>query len=229
MERLDKILASRGVGTRTEVRGAVKRKRVTVDGEVVRDFGLKVDPAADIRFDGEPVLPMPLLVAYHKPTGILSSIGDAHGRANLEAALPPAWRGHLHPVGRLDADTSGLLLFSQDGKLTQRLLHPRRGVERAYVAQVEGVGDAELIERLAAGVSTAEGTFTANVTRLDGDVVHLTVTEGKHRMVRRMLANAGYPVVALHRVRYGAVELGDLPEGESREATPDELAWVQAL
>ncbi len=227
MERLDKILAGRGLGTRHEVRALVKRRLVTVDGEVVRDFGLKVDPAADIRFQGDPVAAIPVLVLFHKPSGVVSTMDDDWGRTSLVGALPERWEGRLHPVGRLDADTTGLLLFSADGQITQRLLHPRRGIEREYRATVEGAPDPSLVDRLAAGIETAEGLACARVTHIEADEVRLVVTEGKHRMVRRMLANAGHPVLALHRVRYGEVHLGALPEGEVREATPEELAWAR--
>lgn len=131
----------------------------------------------------------------------------------------------LHPVGRLDAETTGLLLFSRDGQLTQRLLHPRRGVPRRYVAGVETLPP-DLHERLTTGVGTSDGTFTAEDICISDHDVTLTVREGKHRMVRRMLANAGAPVLTLHRVSYGAVQLAPLAEGEARALTPAE---VQAL
>ena len=170
------------------------------------------------------------------------------GRPNLEDTLPPRLAKLFHPVGRLDADTTGLLLFSIDGQLTQRLLHPSGNVQREYLATVELEGEgeggkgtfdeAQLREKLKQGVETADGTYPAELlgvseaTRKEQDekekdeeegegkntngllVLRVGVAEGKHRMVRRLLANAGYPVVGLHRVRYGRVELGSLVEGE---------------
>ncbi|MCA9547636.1 MAG: rRNA pseudouridine synthase, partial [Myxococcales bacterium] len=123
----------------------------------------------------------------------------------------------------------GLLLFSRDGTLTQRLLHPRRAVPRTYRATVVGRPDEGLVAALTAGVETAAGTFTAVVERLEGDTVELTVTEGKHRMVRRMLNNAGFPVKTLQRLRYGAVELGDLAEGEVAAVEDEAAEWALSL
>lgn len=228
--RLDKLLVERGVGSRKEVRKLVKRGLVEVNGAVNRHYDGHIEPDAAITIDGVSFDPLPLVVAWHKPVGIVSTTADTHGRADLSDVLPGAWAGKLHPVGRLDAETSGLLLFSQDGKITQWLLHPKRGVERTYVAVVEGEPDAPaLTARMSSGVETAEGTFTARVEHCEGAVVRLTVTEGKHRMVRRMLANAGHPVLELTRVRYGGFELGPLMPGESRPATDDELAWLREI
>lgn len=148
----------------------------------------------------------------------------------------------MHPVGRLDADTSGLILFSSDGVLTQRLLHPRHEVEKEYVATVEIEGSAENIDedllrsKLLKGVETSEGIHTASLLRVvdseygDGlfDLT-LTVKEGKHRMVRRMLANCGFPVVELKRERHGEILLADLDEGEFRGMQDNELDWIQSL
>ena len=128
-------------------------------------------------------------------------------------------------MGRLDAETTGLLLFSRLGGLTQWLLHPK-AVKRRYERGSKGTS--QLIQRLAKGVETSLGTFSADVESVDGDLVRLGVREGKHRMVRRILANSGHPVVHLHRISYGAFELGDLDEGSTRPAHPDELSWLES-
>jgi 23S rRNA pseudouridine2605 synthase len=200
------------------------------------------------------------------------------GRPNLEDALPARYAKSFHPVGRLDADTTGLLLFSAEGQLTQRLLHPSSNVQREYLATVESktekegesgedseqitttINEAELRAKLAAGVATADGTYEGDLVGIEKEkeekeggggglvgiekekeekegggggrpVVRLCVAEGKHRMVRRMLANAGYPVAELHRVRYGKVELGDLEEGQVKEIDEEseEGKWARAL
>lgn len=226
--RLDKLLVARGVCSRKDARRLCKRGQVTVDGAVVKDFSAKVDEAADLRLDGVPVLPLPLLYKWHKPEGVLTSMGDPMGRLSLAEAGPELPPGY-HPVGRLDADTTGLLLFSRDGTLTQRLLHPRRAVPRTYLAEVEGLPDEALVAALTAGVETAAGTFTAQVARIEGALVELTVTEGKHRMVRRMLNNAGFPVAHLQRLRYGAVELADLGVGEAAPVEGEAAAWAVSL
>lgn len=227
--RLDRLVADRTGAGRTGARRLIRRGRVTVDGAVVRDPTAHVAPESAVAVDGEALEAAPPVLVHHKPEGVVSTLADPWGRPSLAGALPEAWRGRYHPVGRLDADTTGLLLFSADGAITQRLLHPRRAVERAYVATVEGAPGPGLAETLARGVATAEGTFTARVEQIDGPHVHLVVTEGKHRMVRRMLANAGHPVVALRRVRFGAFALGDLPPGETRPPTAEERAWLEAM
>jgi 23S rRNA pseudouridine2605 synthase len=227
--RIDRLVAERtGLG-RARAAKLVRWGRVSVGGELVKDPGAKIDEEVTIVVDEQPYEAPPLMLVYHKPVGVLSTLADPWGREGLDAALPEEWRTRFHPVGRLDAETGGLLLFSADGALTQRILHPRRAVEREYVATVEGEPGPALTARLAEGVETEEGTFTARVVTIEGQDVRLVVTEGKHRMVRRMLANAGHPVTALRRERFGAFTLGELPEGETRAATAAEIEWLQAL
>ena len=157
-----------------------------------------------------------------------STVGDPRGRPSLTTVAGDLLHAGLHPVGRLDAETDGLLLFARDGAVTQHLLHPKRGIPRVYVATVSPPPESALLTaRLAAGVATSEGTFVAELRGCDGDRVTLAVTEGRHRMVRRMLANAGHPVTALRRIAFGAFELGDLPPGAWREPTNAECRWLE--
>jgi 23S rRNA pseudouridine2605 synthase len=227
--RLDRRLVELGLGSRSEVTLLARRGRVTVDGDVVRDGATHVGPAAVISVDGVEVDDPPTLVAWHKPVGVLSTLGDPWGRAHLGTAVPTEAGTGWHPVGRLDLDTSGLLLLSRDGALTQHLLHPRRAIEREYLATVEPAPGPDLAARLAAGVETAAGTFPAELRAVDGAVIRLVVREGKHRMVRRILANVGHPVVALHRVRYGVVTVDGLAEGEVRPVSDEDVAKLRAL
>jgi 23S rRNA pseudouridine2605 synthase len=227
--RLDRRLVEAGFGSRKEVGRLVKQRRVTVDGTVATSPEMKVLPEAALEVDGERVVAIPVAIAYHKPVGVLVTMDDPWGRATVATLLGDALAGALHPVGRLDQDSSGVLLFSSDGQLTQRLLHPKRAVEKEYLATVEGVIPPNLEALLAAGVETEEGIHTARLVSAEGSTVRLVVTEGKHRMVRRMLANLGLPVTALVRLRFGPVSLGDLPEGEIRELGDEELAWLDAL
>lgn len=227
--RLDKLLVDRGVGARTRVRQLVRKGAVTVQGVLVRDPGLAVDPDAVVTVGGRTVARPPDLAVLHKPAGVHSTVGDPMGRANLADVAEELLEMGLHPVGRLDHDSTGLLPFVRDGAITQRLLHPRHEVEKEYVATVENPVPAGLGAILAAGVRTGDGVHVAQLVGVDGQQVRLIVREGKHRMVRRMLNNVGLPVVALHRVRFGALELGDLPAGEWRPGTTDELAWCVAL
>lgn len=169
---------------------------------------------------------IPRVALLHKPLGVHSTVGDPYGRPNLATAARDLIAMGLHPVGRLDAETDGLLLFSSEGALTQHLLHPKRAIPRTYLAATDPPPSESLPERLAAGIRTAEGTFRAEVLAIEGDTVTLTVREGKHRMVRRMLANAGHPVIALRRLRFGPFVLGDLAAGAWRPATEEELAGL---
>lgn len=224
---LDRVVADRTGWSRREAGQAIRRGRVTCDGDALTDPRARVDTGVTLQLDGETLVPPPSVAVYHKPPGVHCTVGDPRGRRNLESEVADllAWR--LHPVGRLDADTSGLLVFARDGAVTQHLLHPKRAVPRRYQARVDPPPVEELPGVLAAGVATAAGVFTAEDVRLDGDVVSLTVREGKHRMVRRMLANAGHPVVGLQRRAFGPFTLGDLPPGAWREAFDPELAWLR--
>ncbi len=243
--RLDRLIVERGWCGRREAQRLIRRGHVQVDGVEVTSIDAKALPEARVEIDGAPCEAPPALIAYHKPLHQLSALRDPWGRAGLDYALPERWRALMHPVGRLDADTTGLLLFSSDGALTQRLLHPRRAVERAYVAAVAALPD-DLAALLAAGVETALGVFTGRVEGRSLEVsaplaaslepaapppageVRVAVTEGKHRMVRRMLHNAGASVLALHRVRFGGVELGDLEVGAWRALSAEEVAALRA-
>jgi 23S rRNA pseudouridine2605 synthase len=264
--RLERIISNRGVASRNDVAKLLKQGRVTVDGEVVRKGAARYP--VNIRglcVDDEPVDPLPLLAAFHKPVGVHSTMGDPRNRDNLaDLCLEYPFLKSLHPVGRLDADTSGLLLFSSDGQLTQTLLHPSTGIQREYEAVVVGQVDHESLKaKLTAGVETTEGTFTAEL--VDGTIVYeeevraifdmegrlvpkgrqteststvkgtrasrvrLTVTEGKYRMVRRVLHNAGHSVIHLHRTRYGGMDLGGLEKGGVRVCSVDEEQWAGHL
>ena len=228
-QRLDKLICDRSVYSRKDARTLVRRGKVLLDGEVLSKVEQRIDPQAALMVDGELLVAPPLLLAWHKPEGVVSTTRDPWGRRTLAEALPLAWRARFHAVGRLDLETTGLLLFSADGQLTQWLLHPRRAVPRTYQATVTGTPPPDLAERLAAGVETSLGTFTAQVDDVTGNVVTVTVHEGKHRMVRRLLNNAGAPVEQLHRVAFGPVALGDLEEEALRPLTVAEVAAIRAI
>lgn len=227
--RLDKLLANRGLGSRKEVKALIRRGGVEIAGEVVRDEARKVPQDQALLVRGEPSLAPPLLAILHKPLGVHSTVGDPQGRANLAELAATLLRQGLHPVGRLDHDSEGLLPFSREGALTQRLLHPRHAVRKIYDATVEGAIPADLGDRLAAGVAAADGLCVGELLEVEGQRVRLAVTEGRHRMVRRMLANLGLPVARLIRIAFGELALGELPPGEIRAATEAELAWARTL
>ena len=232
--RLDKLLADRGAGSRKDVDRLIRKGLVELENpetgsyEVVGKSGgkLKVPWDACPLVDGFDYPPPPLLAAYHKPLGVVSSMKDDKGRPDLASVLPQPWQKALHPVGRLDADTTGLLLFCRDGDLTHRLLHPKYVVEREYVATVEGAVDEELLRgRLAAGVETVEEgepfVVQGELLSVEGQRVRCVFREGKYRMVRRVLANCGHPVVALHRERRAHASPSLSLSRLSRRSVPD--------
>lgn len=226
--RLEKDLARRSGISRKQARTWIRRGHVTVDGAVVRDPAHRVGERVDLTLDGRPLSLPPVAAAFHKPVGVQCTVGDPLGRRSLQEEAAELLTFGLHPVGRLDADSEGLLLFLADGQTTQRLLHPKRGVPKRYEAWVDGRIPDDLAERLDAGVATADGVFRAELNAVEptdgGGMVTLSVTEGKYRMVRRILANVDLPVKRLVRRAFGPVELGELPAGSWRELTGEELA-----
>ena len=218
--RLDKWLAQYGGMSRSEATKSIRRKQVTVTGTMINSTNTRVQEGDIVELDGISVEPLSPLLAFHKPVGLVTTKSDPHGRPCVGDWLPHRY----HIVGRLDLDTHGLLLFSTDGSLTQHLLHPKRAIEREYVAKVEGEPTSQLVEKLANGVETSVGLATAKVLSIEADVVRLVVTEGRNRVVRRMLHNAGHSVLDLQRVRYGTVVLGDLEIGQTRVLTEHEMA-----
>ena len=227
--RIDRYLVEQGIGSRKEVKKLIKSGRVTIDQTVVTDPGTRICIHQVISVDGTTLERRPPLLVWHKPRAIQSTYGDPWGRRSLTDILPPEITKIYHPVGRLDADTTGLLLFSSQGQFTQKLLHPKNEIPRTYVAKTMPAPTQSQLEELALGVTTSVGVFNAmGVHPIDGGVC-LTVCEGKHRMVRRMLANVGCPCTDLHRVRYGPFELKDLEEGSFRPATMDELSAARNL
>jgi 23S rRNA pseudouridine2605 synthase len=224
--RLAKFLARAGVASRRAAEGMVAAGRVTVGGEVVRDPARDVAEGQPVAVDGAAVATVaaPVVFAVNKPPGVVSTARDTHGRPTV-VSLVPAAAGRLYPVGRLDAETTGLILLTNDGELAHRLTHPRFEVPKTYVAQVGGgpVGEAAL-RVLRVGVELDDGrTAPAQVRRVGPDELELTLHEGRKRQVRRMCEAVGHPVRALRRVAFGPLVLGDLPEGGHRRVGAAEL------
>jgi len=224
--RLAKHLAHAGVASRRAAEALVAEGRVTVDGEVVRDPARDVTGAETIALDGETLAAAPkrrAVYALHKPAGVVSTARDTHDRPTVVDLVPVAAR--LYPVGRLDADTTGLILLTDDGDLAHRLTHPRFEVSKTYVARVGGgpVSDRAL-RTLREGVELDDGrTAPAHVRRLRRDVLEVRIHEGRKRQVRRMCEAVGHPVRSLRRVAFGPLTLGDLPEGAHRRLTDAEV------
>jgi len=201
---------------------------VTVNGRVV-SLGDRADPARDVvMVDGKPVhLPAWRTIMLNKSAGLVTSRKDPHATDTVMSLVPPI--PGLHPVGRLDKNTTGLLLLTNDGELTFALTHPRHVVDKTYRAWVRGIPSNDALHRLRQGIPLADGvTAPAQVrrvfTRADRTLVEVTIHEGRKRQVRRMLEAVEAPVISLSRVRLGPLALGDLPEGQWRDLSEDELA-----
>jgi 23S rRNA pseudouridine2605 synthase len=197
---------------------------VTVDGQVVRDPALDVDESSGVALDGRRLEPEPREVyALNKPRGVVSTARDTHGRRTVTELVPSPRR--LYPVGRLDADTTGLILLTNDGDLANTLTHPRFEVEKTYRARVDGgpVREAAL-RALRDGVELEDGrTGPARVRQLEPALLEIVISEGRKRQVRRMCEAVGHRVMALERVAFGPLRLERLPEGEHRRLTPAEV------
>jgi len=231
--RLAKHLAHAGVASRRAAEELIRAGRVTVDGALVTDPARDVSGTERIELDGERVAPAPAVrVVYvlNKPHGVVSTAADTHGRPTVVELVRPPGARRLYPVGRLDADSTGLILLTDDGELAHRLTHPRFEVSKTYRATVGGPALREsALRRLREGVVLDDGrTAPAAVRRLGNHELEITVREGRKRQVRRMCEAIGHPVRELRRVRFGPLELGTLREGASRRLTAKEIAALRA-
>jgi 23S rRNA pseudouridine2605 synthase len=227
--RLAKYLAHAGVASRRAAEEIVRAGRVSVAGETVTDPARDVDDASGVAVDGEPLRAPRERVVYvvHKPAGVVSTAKDTHGRPTV-VELAPAGAGRLYPVGRLDADTTGLILLTNDGDLANRLMHPRYEVPKTYRARVRGRVSDDDLKRLRAGIDLEDGpTAPARARRVDGEI-ELTIHEGRKRQVRRMLEAVGHPVVELRRVAFGPLRLAGLAPGAARRLTAREVEELSA-
>ncbi len=234
--RLQKFLARAGAASRRTCEKFIAAGRVSVNGEVVTEMGVTIDPASDVvkldgvrqKIDGERVV-----IMLNKPAGYLTAMRDARERTVAELVPVDDFKG-LFPIGRLDKDTTGLLLFTTDGELGHALLHPSRNVAKRYVADIRGVLDASDIEALEGGMMLDDGmTAPASCEVLSADTrrsrsrVALTIHEGRKRQVRRMFKTLGHDVVRLHRESFGPLDLGDIPEGAWRVLSEEEIALLE--
>ena len=234
--RLQKVLSQAGVASRRAAEKLIADGRVTVNGKTILTMGVKVDPGKDeVRVDGRRIkgVSQPRYLLLYKPAGYVTTRSDPQRRRTVLDLLTGV-RDYVYPVGRLDYDTEGLLLLTNDGELAARLTHPRHGVARTYEARVAGMPDREAIERLRKGIPLdGHRTLPADVVllnegRRDRDgVLRLTIREGRNRQVRRMCEAVGHPVQHLKRTRFGTLADRRLKPGEWRELAPREVEALQ--
>ena len=233
--RLQKVLAAAGVGSRRACEELIAAGRVVVDGRTVREQGVRIDPAAaEVRVDGLriPTAPGHVVIALNKPRGMLTTMRDDRGRPCV-GDLVADRRERLFHVGRLDADTEGLLLLTNDGDLAHRLAHPSHGVQKTYLARVAGPVPRSLGARLKAGVDLDDGPVRVDRFRVVSStatqaMVEVVLHEGRNHVVRRLLAEVGHPVSTLIRTKVGPIALGDLRPGRQRVLSTDEVGRLYA-
>ncbi len=222
--KLQKVLARAGLASRRVCEDYIEDGRITVNGEVA-EIGRRIDPAVDrVAFDGARVIVETGLVHYllHKPAGVVSTADDPEGRPTVVDLVPPGPR--VYPVGRLDFTTEGLIILTNDGDLTYRLTHPSYGVEKEYLAHVEGRPSRAVLRRLREGVELDDGiTAPARASLVADNLLRLTIHEGRNRQVRRMCEAVGHPVLRLVRTRIGPIVDTRLKAGEWRPLTPEEV------
>ncbi|HCA46655.1 MAG TPA: pseudouridine synthase [Armatimonadetes bacterium] len=230
MERLQKLLARAGLGSRRSCEELIRGGRVSVNGSTVRELGAKASPTDDIRVDGRRVkLPDEhTYLVLNKPPGYVTTRDDPQGRPTVMDLIPAGARDRVYPVGRLDLDSTGLLLLTDDGDLTQRLLHPKHHIPKEYLADVEGVPSETRLRRLRSGIELEDGkTQPAEVMALSQGAgesrLRIIISEGRNRQIRRMCEKIGHPVRRLKRVAVGPIRLGELSLGEVRKLSRGQL------
>ena len=224
--RLNAYLARAGVASRRKADELIKAGRVTVNGEPGQ-LNTFVESRDVVEVDGRRVAKQPpAYLLLHKPAGVVTTAHDPQGRRTVVDLVPREPR--VVPVGRLDADTTGALLLTNDGELAHTLAHPRYGVEKTYVVEVEGEPSDDVIARLASGVELEDGvTAPARARRLRRNAVELTIHEGRNRQVKRMFDAVGHPVTRLHRAAYAGISADELSPGEWRELRSDEVQCLR--
>jgi 23S rRNA pseudouridine2605 synthase len=236
MERLQKVIARAGIASRRKSEELIKEGRVKVNGKVVTELGLKVSPSDrvevnEIQIEKEE----PVYFLLYKPRGVISSVNDEKGRKVVTDFFPHL-KERIYPVGRLDYDTSGLLVLTNDGEFANLLMHPKNEIDKVYVAKIKGIPLKENLRKLERGIRLEDGkTAPARVKLITADnkkqtaIVEITIHEGRNRQVRRMFEAIGHEVVKLKRERYGFLTLNGLRTGDARELTPHEVKQLRAL
>ena len=228
-ERLQRVLASSGIASRRKAEDLIRSGRVSIDGKVVTELGTKVDPLrAKIRVDGKPIQRQSYrYVVMNKPSGFITTTSDERDRRTVMELLPSEPR--LFPVGRLDRDTEGLLLFTNDGDVANRVMHPRYGLTKEYQILTPTKPPEQILSRVRAGIEIDGKRVVPHEFRIvretdEGVLLSVVIHEGMNRIVRRMMDSVGIRVTKLHRVRVGPLSVSGIPRGAHRDLTPGELA-----
>jgi 23S rRNA pseudouridine2605 synthase len=236
-ERLQKVMAAAGVASRRVSEQLIVEGRVSINGEVVTELGRRIDPEVDLlAVDGTAVQldQGKRYVMLNKPRGVVSSMRDEHGRPDLRQ-YAEQYEERLYNVGRLDAETTGLLVLTNDGELAHVLAHPSFGVEKTYIATVRGAVRPQTLRQLERGIELDDGPISADRAKLVGEpsrgrtMVEVTLHSGRNRIVRRMLSEVGHPVVELVRRQFGPLHLGTLGVGRARDLTRVELGSLLTI
>ncbi|WP_066312747.1 23S rRNA pseudouridine(2605) synthase RluB [Bacillus sp. FJAT-29814] len=235
MERLQKIIARAGIASRRKAEELIKQGQVKVNGKVVTELGIKVSPSDKVEVNEIPLeKEVPVYFLLYKPRGVISSVSDEKGRKVVTDYFSGI-KERIFPVGRLDYDTSGLLLLTNDGEFANLLMHPRNEIEKVYVAKIKGIPLRENLKKLERGIRLEDGkTAPAKVKLLSTDkkkqssIVEISIHEGKNRQVRRMFEAIGHEVLKLKRERYAFLTLNGLKAGEARELTVHEVKQLRA-
>ncbi|MED1674093.1 pseudouridine synthase [Pallidibacillus thermolactis] len=236
MERLQKVIAHAGIASRRKAEELILQGKVTVNGEVVKQLGTKVGPNDVVEVNGIKVeKEEPVYFLFYKPKGVVTTVKDDKKRKTVLDFFPEVTE-RIYPVGRLDYDTSGILLMTNDGEFANLLTHPKYEIEKTYIAKVKGIPTREHLKQLQKGVRLDDGlTAPAKAKFLSADkrkntaIIELTIHEGRNRQVRRMFEKIGYPVMKLKRERYAFLDLTGLNAGEWRPLTPHEVKQLIVL
>jgi 23S rRNA pseudouridine2605 synthase len=236
MDRLQKVIARAGIASRRKSEELIKEGKVKVNGKVVTELGIKVSSSDKVEVNEIPIdREEPVYFLLYKPRSVISSVSDDKGR-KVVTDFFSEFKERIYPVGRLDYDTSGLLLLTNDGDFANLLMHPRNEIEKVYVAKLKGIPLKENIRKLEKGIRLEDGkTAPAKVKMLSMDkkkqtsIVEIIIHEGRNRQVKRMFEAVGHEVIKLKRERYGFLTLNGLTAGEARELTPHEVKQLRAL
>ncbi|MFD1707100.1 pseudouridine synthase [Siminovitchia sediminis] len=236
MERLQKVIAQAGIASRRQAEKLIVQGKVTVNGQIVKELGTKVSAADKVEVNGIPLVEEEKkYFLFYKPRGVISAVKDDKNR-KVVTDFFDGIEERVYPVGRLDYDTSGLLLLSNDGEFTQLMTHPKYEMNKTYIAKVKGIPARETLKKLERGVLLEDGkTAPAKVKFLSGDknknsaIIEITIHEGKNRQVRRMFDAVGHPVLKLKRERLAFLDLKGLNAGDFRELTPHEVKKLKVM